>query len=359
MPDFPDYPKLGVWSDAYYMSFNMFHPDDKGPFVGSRACAMQRRRVYSAIGHDAAARLPCRPLMYRLAYRNFPNDSPPHESLVVTYSVDPNAGTGKSGIRWYELRDPGGTPAVHQQSTFAPDSDSRWMGNIAMDRIGDMLVGYSDSSTSLHPGICYTGRAVTDPVNTMQSESSFIFAGGGSQLPNRNRWGDYSSMSIDPVDDRTFWYTQEYLKSDGTFNWSTHIASASFRSCFQLPSPPTVWIDAPAQGSVISGTVRVVGSAIDNTSGVGTAIASVQVKVDGVVVGSASYGGSRPDVCATWPGRPGCPNVGYSFSLNTSTLSVGSHTITVTATDSDGSRLGLCERFSHEMNRIHGPDRNA
>jgi len=100
---------------------------------------------------------------------------------------------------------------------------------------------------------------------------------------------------------------------------------------------PTVYIDAPAAGSTVSGTVTVVGWAIDNTSAVGTAISSVQVKVDGTVVGTATYGSSRPDVCAVYPGRPGCPNVGYSSSLNTSTLSPGSHTITVIATDSDGS----------------------
>jgi Bacterial Ig domain len=274
-------------------------------------------------------------LMYRLAYRNFPNASPPHESLVVTHSVDPGASGGKSAIRWYEIRDPNGTPTLYQQSTFAPDSDSRWMGSIAMDKIGDMLVGYSDSSSSIHPGIRYTGRAVTDPLNTMQSESSFIFAGGGSQTTGLNRWGDYSSMAIDAVDDCTFWYTQEYLKNDGTFNWSTHIASASFPNCFELPSPPTVWIDTPTQGSTVSGIVTITGWAVDNAAAVGTPISSVQVKVDGTVVGTATYGLGRPDVCAAYPGRPRCPNVGYSYSLNTSTLSVGSHTITVTATDSD------------------------
>ena len=311
MPNFPDYPKLGVWPDGYYMSFNMFN-GSSGPFLGGRMCALDRGamlngaaatqqcfQLSSSFGGllpsdlDGATPPPagspnyfvsfdlnsldlwkshvdfqtpsnstltgptnipvaafseacgggtCIPqsgttqlldsladrLMYRLAYRNFPLASPPHESLVVAHSVDP--GSGNSGIRWYELRNPGGTPTVYQQGTFAPDSDSRWMGSIAMDKVGNMLVGYSDSSGSIHPGIRYTGRIVTDPLSTMQGES-IILNGGGSQTSNVSRWGDYSSMAVDPVNDCTFWYTQEYLKSDGTFNWSTRIASASFPNC--------------------------------------------------------------------------------------------------------------------------------
>jgi len=120
--------------------------------------------------------------------------------------------------------------------------------------------------------------------------------------------------------------------SDGT----PDIGSATVTVTVQAPLP-TVYIDAPAQGSAVSGTVTVSGWAVDNVSVVGTAISSVQVKVDGTVVGTATYGISRADVCAVYPGRPGCPNVGYSYSLNTSALSVGSHTIMVTATDSDGT----------------------
>jgi len=167
-------------------------------------------------------------LMYRLAYRNFGD----HESLVVNHSV--SVGKGKNAVasvRWYELRDPNGTPTVFQQGTLSTaDGIHRWMGSIAMDKLGDMAVGYSASSSSIFPSIRYTGRVPTDALGTMQTENS-IQVGRGSQLPNLARWGDYTSISVDPVDDCTFWYTNQYLKSSGTFNWSTRIASFKFPAC--------------------------------------------------------------------------------------------------------------------------------
>jgi Bacterial Ig domain len=102
-----------------------------------------------------------------------------------------------------------------------------------------------------------------------------------------------------------------------------------------LPGPPDVFIDSFPQGANLTGTVTVSGWAVDNASGIGTPISSVQIEVDGTVVGSASYGTSRPDVCAILPGRPGCPNVGFTFELNTTLLKPGPHTVAAIATDSD------------------------
>ena len=124
-----------------------------------------------------------------------------------------------------------GTPNVFQQSTFAPDANFRWMGSIAQDKQGNIAVGYSVSSSSLHPAVRYSGRLATDPVNTLQAENSII-AGAGSQNGSRlSRWGDYSAMSVDPSDDCTFWYTNEYIPANGAFNWSTRIGTFKFSTC--------------------------------------------------------------------------------------------------------------------------------
>jgi hypothetical protein len=163
--------------------------------------------------------------MFRLAYRNFGS----HESLVMNHSVqDPS--THVIGVRWYELQDPNGAPFVFQQGTFMPDDTYRWMGSIAMDQAGDIALGYSASSSDIRPAIRYTGRTPDEPLGTMEDETS-ILEGGGSQQPTLARWGDYSAMTIDPVDDCTFWYTTEYHQTDGGFNWNTRIASFKFPGC--------------------------------------------------------------------------------------------------------------------------------
>lgn len=169
-------------------------------------------------------------LMHRLAYRNFTGTGA-HESLVVTHSVSVGSSTSKRyAPRWYEIRSPGTTPVVFQQGTYSPNTTWRWCGSIAMDKLGDIALGYSASSSSIHPQIRYTGRVPTDALGSMEAEAT-IFSGSGSQTGRLNRWGDYSSMAIDPVDDCTFWYSNEYIPSNGSFNWATHLFSFKFTSC--------------------------------------------------------------------------------------------------------------------------------
>jgi hypothetical protein len=297
---FNDYPKMGVWPDAYYISFNNFLNGQS--FTGPNACAMDRTKMLAG----AAATIQCfqqssafttllpsdmdgtiqpaagepgffvdfganklnlwkfhvdfavpanttftgptalpvtaftqgcnrscvsQPgttnkldmlgdrLMYRLAYRKFADA---HEALVVSHSIT-------TGYRWYEVRDPNGSPTVFQQGTFAPDASTRWMGSIAMDQNGNIGMGYTVGSSSVFPSVFFTGRVPGDPAGTMETEQ-LIVNGAGSQT-SPTRWGDYSAMTVDPADDCTFWYTQEYSKVTGSFSWNTRIANFKFSGC--------------------------------------------------------------------------------------------------------------------------------
>ena len=170
-------------------------------------------------------------LMYRVAYRNFGD----HESVVLNHTVNAGpgntfVGNGHAGIRWYELRNPNGTPTVYQQSTYAPDAAHRWMGSIAMDGAGDIALGYSKSSATTHPAIAYVARQASDPLSTMGFGEGTIIQGTGSQQGTGSRWGDYSSMSVDP-NGCTFWYTTEYYPGTGKFGWSTRVGSFALPKC--------------------------------------------------------------------------------------------------------------------------------
>ena len=187
-------------------------------------------------------------LMYRLAYRNFGGNLV-QESLVGNVTVKGgNSNPNHGAIRWYEFRNAGSsttTPTVFQASTYDPDSAYRWMGSIAMDKDRNIALGYSKSSLSVKPSIFITGRLSTDPPNTLGAEAQ-VQAGIGVQTAGAgNRWGDYSAMTLDPVNQCTFYYTNEYLKTNGAFNWSTRIASFKFPSC----------TSAPAWGT-LTGTIR-------------------------------------------------------------------------------------------------------
>jgi uncharacterized repeat protein (TIGR01451 family) len=165
-------------------------------------------------------------LMYRLAYRNFGT----HESLVANHTVNVGDSAKHAGIRWYEIRNPNGTPTVHQASTYAPDAEHRWMGSIAMDQNGNIALGYSLSSASRNPAIAYTARRAADPLGQMTLGEGLLYQGLGAQEDTGFRWGDYSSMSVDP-NGCTFWYTQEHYLGTGSFNWGTRIGSFTLPNC--------------------------------------------------------------------------------------------------------------------------------
>ncbi|HEU4594036.1 MAG TPA: hypothetical protein VFS10_02625 [Pyrinomonadaceae bacterium] len=310
--DFNDYPKMGVWPNGYYITYNMFR--NGRSYVGNRVCAFERdrmllgqsaRQVCAQTGTSQFSLVPadlegstlppanapnyllsitstalnfwrfavnwttgtgtltgpitvpgvaafsracgggtCIPqpgttrtldslgdrLMYRLAYRNLGT----REALVINHSV---ATGGSSGVRWYELSNAVGqtlasaNPVVRQQGTFAPDASWRWMGSAAIDKTGGIAVGYNISnSTTIKPSIRYAYRGPLDPLGAMGNETD-ILAGPGVQTGTLARWGDYSTLSVDPVDGCTMVFTTQYQPANGSFNWTTYISSFKLSTC--------------------------------------------------------------------------------------------------------------------------------
>lgn len=180
-------------------------------------------------------------LMYRFAYYD---DQPASHVGATTgpltrqhwfVSSAVQASGGQAAMRWYEFVAPQRAVtvsgmAVFQQGTFSPDSNWRWMGSIARDKVGDILMGYSISSPSMYPSINFTGRVPTDPLGTMEDEQT-MYAGTGAQVSSNGRWGDYSSVQLDAADGCTFWYTQEYYATTGHYLFQTRLASIKFSSC--------------------------------------------------------------------------------------------------------------------------------
>lgn len=310
--NFNDYPKMGVWPDAYYITYNMFR--NGATFIGNQVCAFERAQMLvggparqacvstsnahhslepadlegttlppagspnflmsmtsttinfwrfavnwgagtgtltgpTAVSGVAAFSRACgggtcipQPgttnkldsladrLMYRLSYRNLGT----REALVINHSV--TSGTGV-GVRWYELTNATGqtlasaAPVLRQQGTFAPTNDFRWMGSAAIDKTGGIAVGYNISNAStIVPSIRYAYRGPADPLGTMGNETS-ILVGSGIQTATLTRWGDYSTISVDPVDGCTMVFTTEYQPANGNFNWSTFIHSFKLSTC--------------------------------------------------------------------------------------------------------------------------------
>jgi len=164
-------------------------------------------------------------LMMQNQYRNIGGT----ESLWLTHTAGSG---GVTGIRWYQLNVTGSAVASSpvQSGTYQPDSNYRWMPSLAVDQAGNMAIGYSVSSGSMNPAIRYAGRLADDALNTLGQGETTLIAGTGAQSGGFGRWGDYSAMTVDPVDDCTFWYTTEYYETTGN-DWQTRIGSFKFPSC--------------------------------------------------------------------------------------------------------------------------------
>jgi uncharacterized membrane protein len=419
---FPDYPKWGIWPDAYYQSQNNFGSTGNA-YVGATACAYERakllvgdstaKQICFTTGTfddsllpgdlDSAGTLPptgqaevylgsidstppngsviykylfhvdfttpsnstftgdgetmpisvasfglacggvpggCIPqrgvadqlaslgdrLMYRLAYRNFSD----HQTWLVSHSVTAGSSVGE---RWYEFRAPENSTSlsVFQQGTFAPDSNYRWMGSIAMDSAQDIALGYSISSPSMYPSISYTGRVPSDALGTMESEAQIV-AGTGSQTFTVHRWGDYTSMAIDGADDCTFWYTNQYYMVTAQFDWSTRLASFKFPSCgtttpdFSLSASPPSQSVVQGQGTTYTVTV----SPLSGFSGTVNLTASGLPSGASASFNPASVSGSGSSTMAATTSTS-TPAGTYTITITGSSGSV-THTTTVSLT---------------------------
>jgi len=162
--------------------------------------------------------------MFRSSYRSRSGA----ESLLLDHTVQVLKGSqALTGIRWYEISNPSTIPTVAQQSTYAPDMSSRWMPSMAMDKMGNIAIGYSKSSATSFPSMFVAGRTIDQTASTLSGELQVKLS---TTFKPANDWGDYSHMSLDPTDDCTFWYTSEYLGSHYN-DWHTYIAHFKFNGC--------------------------------------------------------------------------------------------------------------------------------
>ncbi len=409
-PSFPDYPKYGVWHDAYYVTTNESSPaiyalDRQNMIIGTPTCGTmrpaQRFTVSSLSGfgfqaltpadldgatapptnapgilmrhrdtevhgpagnptHDlleireldvdwdnpansTLTQLPsiqiaefdsdlcgltsfsCFPqpgsgttldplrevIMFRLAYRNFGS----HETLVGNFVTDVT-GTNRGGKRWFELRKTVSSWTLFQEGTYSPNATNRWMGAIAMDSAGNILLGYNVSdATSVFPGLRFTGRLASDAVNTMTLTEQVLVAGAAAN--GSNRYGDYAAMSVDPVDDCTFWFTGEWNQ---TSQWSTRIGAIKFDAC----GTPSFTLSLNPNAAEICA-----GSNSSHTVQIGS-VAGYNLPV------TLAHAGLPAGATGSFSTNPVTPPGSSTFTIaTTGGVAAGSYTVTVQGTGSD------------------------
>ncbi|HYW71701.1 MAG TPA: hypothetical protein VE961_11740 [Pyrinomonadaceae bacterium] len=174
---------------------------------------------------EAPARLDAQgdKIMARLVYRRIGN----RESIVAVHSVNTAAGGG--GVRWYEFRmNTDRTLMLYQQGTFAPDNFYRWMGSPAIDKKGNIGIGYSFGGSPNFAGQRFAGRLAGDPRGQLSLKETVLIEGEASQ--RAMRWEDYTQTAVDPSDDCTIWYVGDYLKK-GETNYTSRIAGLRMPGC--------------------------------------------------------------------------------------------------------------------------------
>lgn len=217
------------------------------------------------------------------------------ESLWASHTVAGVDGT-QAAVRWYQVPVTGGTVgSAIQASTYNPDSDNRFMPSVAVDRLGDMAIGYSVSSATVFPSIRYAGRLAGDAVNSITQTEATLMAGTGAQSGNCGglpctRWGDYSAMTLDP-NGCSFWYANEYY-ADLSLNDHTRIGSFRFAGCTDAPPPtfslaPAVGTMSVGQGKTASYTINISRSSFPG---------SITFSATGLPTGAAATFNANPSV---------------------------------------------------------------
>jgi len=336
-------------------------------------------------------------VMFRAQYRNFNS----YETIVGNFVTDVD-GTDHGGIRWFELRREAGSWSLHQEGTYSPDNKNRWMGSIAMDKDGNIALAYSWGSSSDFPGIRYTGRLASGANGVMTEAEAVLVAGTDGN--SSNRWGDYSHLSVDPEDECTFWYTNQYGKQNG--QWGTHISSFKFDSCGtgtgenQAPTASfttsCTLLDCTFDGSASSdsdgtvasyswdfgdgstatgsslsysygadGTYTVSLTVTDDEGATGTATQSVTVSSSNQAPSSAfSFVATELSVAFTdtstdsdgtvdsWSWDFGDGNTSFSQNPTNNYAAEGTYTVSLTVTDDDGSTSTSSQTVSVNLDNI-------
>ncbi len=263
-------------------------------------------------------------MMYMTNYRRFGT----HNSMVLNFVVDLDGRDSLAGIRWYELRQTAdGAPwTIYQEGTYVqPDGLSAFCGSIAQDAAGNIGLGYTVVSSSVFTSLRYTGRLATDPLGTMTAVEQ-VSANGDSRT-NRpdGRYGDYAQITIDPLDDRTFWFISEYMKGPSPNVRRSHVVAFKMEPAIPDDEAPTAPTNLVASNTTARQTTLSWGAATDNVR-----VTAYDVYRDGVVVATVT------DTITTITGLT--PETTYEFSViakdASGNLSVSSNTVRVTTLES-------------------------